>query len=335
MFNFSTEEEFESFTKFTAIQIIEKTNFSVIFLANKENSNKSYAIKRIATDSKNRELNVLVNLKHINVIKLKNYFYSQEKKNLYFVFKYYPETLKTLIQQYHIQQKRIPLIFVKIYMFQLCRAISYIHRLQIIHRDIKPSNCLIDHQNGILKLSDFGSAKFYVQDEESVCYICSRYYRAPELIFGSKSYTQKIDIWSLGCVFAELILGKPIFQGENGVDQLKKIILILGNPNEEEVKEMNPFSQHRIPDFKKKDWNEFFENQVSQNAIDLLSKMLKWSPSQRIDPLIACTHPFFDELKNTDSKLPNGNSLPKLFDLNKEEIETLKMIKQNETNQND
>lgn len=100
----------------------------------------------------------------------------------------------------------------------MLRGIGYIHASGICHRDIKPQNVLIDPQNHLLKLCDFGSAKKLIKGEPNVSYICSRYYRAPELIFGNPDYSNQIDVWSVGCVIAELMLGHPIFPGDNGVD---------------------------------------------------------------------------------------------------------------------
>ena len=95
-----------------------------------------------------------------------------------------------------------------------------------IHRDIKPHNLLVDPVRQVLKLCDFGSAKAFVKGEPNVAYICSRFYRAPELIFGSTDYSTMIDVWSQGCVFAELLIGSPIFPGSSGVDQLVEIIKV-------------------------------------------------------------------------------------------------------------
>jgi serine/threonine protein kinase len=120
----------------------------------------------------------------------------------------------------------MPMILVKLYGFQICRAIAYIHALGVCHRDIKPQNLLVDPDTHVLKLCDFGSAKMLSPGESNIAYICSRYYRAPELIFGATEYTSTIDIWSVGCVLAELIIGRPLFAGESGVDQLVEIIKV-------------------------------------------------------------------------------------------------------------
>ena len=142
-------------------------------------------------------------------------------------------------------------------MYQLFRALAYIHSLGICHRDIKPQNLLLDPATAVLKLCDFGSAKILVAGEPNVSYICSRYYRAPELIFGATDYTTNIDIWSTGCVMAELILGKPIFPGESGVDQLVEIIKVLGTPTREQIQSMNQnYTEFKFPQIKANPWSK-------------------------------------------------------------------------------
>jgi serine/threonine protein kinase len=142
------------------------------------------------------------------------------------VLEYVPETVYSISRQHQKSKIALPLIYVKLYLYQLSRALSHIHALGICHRDIKPQNLLVDPANQQLKLCDFGSAKALVRGEPNVSYICSRYYRAPELIFGSTDYSTAIDVWSQGCVGAELLLGQPLFPGDSGVDQLVEIIKV-------------------------------------------------------------------------------------------------------------
>ena len=104
---------------------------------------------------------------------------------------------------------------VKLYSYQLLRGLAYIHCEGVIHRDVKPANLLIDPTCHILKICDFGSAKRYHAEDESIPYICSRFYRAPELIFGAKKYSYEIDVWSAGCVIAEMMGGSVLFKGDD------------------------------------------------------------------------------------------------------------------------
>jgi glycogen synthase kinase 3 beta len=108
------------------------------------------------------------------------------------VLEYIPETVYKVARHYSKNKQTIPVSYIKLYMYQLFRSLAYIHSLGICHRDIKPQNLLLDPSSGILKLCDFGSAKHLVRGEPNVSYICSRYYRAPELIFGAIDYTTKI-----------------------------------------------------------------------------------------------------------------------------------------------
>lgn len=117
-------------------------------------------------------------------------------------------------------------------------------------------------------MCDFGSAKQLVVGEPNVSYICSRYYRAPELIFGAVDYTCSIDVWSAGCVLAELMMGQPIFPGESGVDQLVEIIKLLGTPTKESIKEMNPnYTEFKFPTIKAHPWSKVFKKNTPASAI--------------------------------------------------------------------
>jgi serine/threonine protein kinase len=125
-----------------------------------------------------------------------------------------------------------------------------------------------------VKLCDFGSAKCLVKGEPNVAYICSRYYRAPELVFEATEYTTAIDTWSVGCVFAELLLGSPLFPGESGIGQLIEIIKVLGSPSKEEVLAMNPnhSASFKFPAIKPQQWAKVFKNKASTEALDLIAK---------------------------------------------------------------
>jgi glycogen synthase kinase 3 beta len=213
-------------------------------------------------------------------------------------------------------------------MYQICRSISYIHSLGICHRDIKPQNLLLDTNSHRVKLCDFGSAKMLAKNQPNVAYICSRYYRAPELIFEATEYTSKIDIWSMGCVMAELLLGNPLFAGENNVDQLIEIIKVMGTPTKDDIKAMNPsHTSFKFPQIKAHPWSKVFRNKAPPSAVDLVSKFLRYKPMERLDPFEALTHPFFDELRDPNARLPNGKPLPPCFNFTDDELR--RMVKLN------
>ena len=112
-----------------------------------------------------------------------------------------------MINHYKDRRQKLPTLLVKLYAYQLLRGLSSIHAGGFCHRDIKPSNLLIDPDTHRLVISDFGSAKGITKDKANVTYICSRWYRAPELIFGHPHYTNTIDIWSAACVIMEMLIG--------------------------------------------------------------------------------------------------------------------------------
>ena len=235
---------------------------------------------------------------------------------------YIQETLSRIIRFYYKQKTNIPLLILKLYSYQMMKSLAYIHAVGICHRDIKPQNILVDPNTHVLKLCDFGSAKKLVKGEPNISYICSRYYRAPELIFGATEYTTAIDIWSTGCVIAEIVIGQPIFPGESASDQLVEIIKILGTPSKQQILEMNPeYNEFKFPIIKTYPWTKFFKNKnIDEDFIDFINKLLCYEPNNRIKPLRALDHKFFDELRDVNTKLPNGESLPRqLFEFTVEE----------------
>ncbi|RYQ89788.1 hypothetical protein Ahy_B09g096250 isoform G [Arachis hypogaea] len=261
---------------YMAERVVGHGSFGVVFQAKCLETGETVAIKKVLQDKryKNRELQTMRLLDHPNVVSLKHCFFSTtEKDELYLnlVLEYVPETVNRVIKHYNKLNQRMPLIYVKLYTYQIFRALSYIHRcIGVCHRDIKPQNLLVNPHTHQVKLCDFGSAKVLVKGEPNISYICSRYYRAPELIFGATEYTTAIDVWSVGCVLAELLLGQPLFPGESGVDQLVEIIKVLGTPTREEIKCMNPnYTEFKFPQIKAHPWHK-----VSNIILDLKSSFV-------------------------------------------------------------
>ncbi|XP_068649484.1 shaggy-related protein kinase epsilon-like [Aristolochia californica] len=312
---------------YMAERVVGTGSFGVVFQAKCLETGEAVAIKKVLQDKryKNRELQIMRVLEHPNVVQLKHCFFSTtEKDELYLnlVMEYISETVYRVLKQYTRMNQHMPLIYVQLYAYQICRALAYIHNvIGVCHRDIKPQNLLVNPHTHQLKLCDFGSAKKLVPGEPNISYICSRYYRAPELIFGATEYTTAIDMWSAGCVVAELLLGQPLFPGESGVDQLVEIIKVLGTPTREEIKCMNPnYTEFKFPQIKAHPWHKVFNKRMPPEAVDLVSRLLQYSPNLRCTALEACAHPFFDELRDPNTRLPNGRSLPALFDFKPQEL---------------
>ncbi|KAK4774876.1 hypothetical protein SAY86_009811 [Trapa natans] len=321
---------------YMAERAVGRGSFGVVFQAKCLETGETVAIKKVLQDKrfKNRELQTMRLLDHPNVVSLKHCFFSTTEKDELFlnlVLEYVPETVHRVIKHYYKMNQRMPLIYVKLYFYQICRALAYIHNcIGVCHRDIKPQNLLVNPHTHQLKLCDFGSAKVLVKGETNISYICSRYYRAPELIFGATEYTTAIDIWSAGCVFAELFIGQPLFPGESGVDQLVEIIKVLGTPTREEIKCMNPnYTEFKFPQIKAHPWHKIFYRCMPAEAVDLISRLLQYSPNLRSTALEALVHPFFDELRDPNTCLPNGRPLPPLFNFKTHELKRMnpEMIK--------
>lgn len=312
---------------YTDTKVIGNGSFGVVYQSKLVDTQELVAIKKVLQDKrfKNRELQIMRKLEHQNIVKLKYFFYSTgDKKDevyLNLVLEFVPETVYRVARHYSKNKQTIPILYIKLYMYQLFRSLAYIHSQGVCHRDIKPQNLLIDPESGVLKLIDFGSAKQLVRGEPNVSYICSRYYRAPELIFGATDYTSQIDVWSAGCVLAELLLGQPIFPGDSGVDQLVEIIKVLGTPSKDQIKEMNPnYQEFKFPQIKAHPWPKVFRPRTPPEAIELVSLLLEYTPSKRISPLDACAHMFFDELREPGTRLPSGRELPPLFNFTATEL---------------
>ncbi|KAM7275917.1 hypothetical protein ACFE04_017783 [Oxalis oulophora] len=309
---------------YMAERAVGKGTFGIVFQAKCIETGETVAIKKVLQDRryKNRELQLMRLMDHPNVISLKHFFSTTTKDELFqnLVMEYVPESMFRVLKHYSSVNQRMPLIYVKLYTYQIFRGLAYIHTVPgVCHRDVKPENLLVDPLTHQAKLCDFGSAKVLVKGEANISYICSRYYRAPELIFGATEYTTSIDIWSAGCVLAELLLGQPLFPGENVVDQLVEIIKVLGTPTREEIRCMNPnYTDFRFPQIKAHPWHKIFHKRMPPEAIDLVSRLLQYSPSLRCTALEACAHSFFDELREPNCRLPNGRPLPPLFNFNKE-----------------
>jgi len=313
---------------YAAERVIGNGSFGIVYQATVIETGETVAIKKVLQDRrfKNRELQIMGLLDHPSVVSLRHCFYSKGEKAdevfLNLVMEYVPETIHRTLRNHTKAKKLVPIMYTKVYMYQVARALAYIHSVGICHRDIKPQNLLLDTRTHEVKLCDFGSAKCLVKGEPNVAYICSRYYRAPELVFEATEYTSAIDVWSMGCVLAELLLGSPLFPGDSGVDQLIEIIKVLGMPTKEQMYAMNPnHTVFKFPPIKPRPWSKVFRGKAPPEAIDLVASLLLYVPSARLTAFQVMAHPFFDELREPGVRLPNGKPPPELFNFTEAELQ--------------
>ncbi len=306
---------------YDAQRIIGQGSFGAVFYTRVVETDEIVAIKKVLQDPhyKNRELQIMRQLKkqpHPYIVQLKHYFSSKAPNSqevyLNLVLEYVPETLYSVNRYYTKRKEIMPAIFIKIYTYQMFRALAHIHGMGIVHRDLKPQNLLVNPVTHTLKLCDFGSGKILVKGETNVAYICSRFYRAPELIIAGDSYipyTSAIDVWSAGCVLCELLMGGPIFPGISARDQLIEIVKILGTPSDEDIAKIN-VAKHNvaIPQFQPCPLGTLFKK-ASPEIIDLVQNTLKCVPDKRLSSICAVASTAFDELRDPSTLLPDGSPI--------------------------
>lgn len=188
--------------------------------------------------------------------------------------------------------------------FQIANAVHYLHSAQLIHRDIKPSNILVN-ENCEAKLCDFGLVRSLVPGDQKQRVvltenIATRWYRAPEILLCSNSYGKEIDVWSLGCVLAEIFLGRPLFQGTSAISQLERIFEVTGKPAREELEFVRSEASRSIVESmtvsRKKSIAEIF-HRADEQMVDLLQRIFQVNPKKRITIDEIVKHPFVNRFK--------------------------------------
>jgi len=287
---------------YTKIEKVGEGTYGVVYRARDTTTGNIVALKKIRLENEEegvpstaiREISLLKELKDENVVKLLEIVHAESK--LYLVFEFLDMDLKRFMESGNSTGQPITLELVKKFTYQLTSGLLYCHSHRILHRDLKPQNLLIDKANN-LKLADFGLARaFGIPLRTYTHEVVTLWYRAPEVLLGSRHYSTAIDMWSVGCIFAEMVLrGAPLFPGDSEIDQIFKIFRILGTPNEECWPGVS-----QLPDYKSTfpQWSSRELAQVIPTldaaGIDFLHKTLIYDTSQRISAKRALTHPYLD-----------------------------------------
>ncbi|KAG9509807.1 Cyclin-dependent-like kinase 5, partial [Fragariocoptes setiger] len=288
--------------------------YGTVFKGKNRETNEIVALKRVRLDNDDegvpssalREICLLKELKHRNIVRailtlplhvtmsrLQDVLHSDKKLTL--VFEHCDQDLKKYFDSLNGD---IDPNTVKSFMHQLLKGLAFCHGHNILHRDLKPQNLLIN-KNGVLKLADFGLARaFGIPVRFYSAEVVTLWYRPPDVLFGAKLYSTDVDIWSAGCIFAEMAnAGRPLFPGADVVDQLKRIFKLLGTPTEETWPGMTLLPEYKtFPYYHPAASLSQVVPKLNFKGRDLLQKLLVCYPAKRISAEEALCHPYFNDL---------------------------------------
>ena len=331
-------EEIEShiLKRYELIKKQGKGAYGVVYKAMDKKTKEIVALKKNfdafqnVTDSKRtyREITLLQELNgHDNIIKLLNVIKAENEKDIYLIFEFMETDLHTVIRSNILEP-----IHKQFVMYQLLKALKFIHSAGIVHRDLKPSNVLIN-SDACIKVCDFGLARSVMsltgKDIIMTDYVATRWYRAPEVLLGSTKYNSQADMWSVGCIFGELLNGKPMFPGTSTLNN--KILEITGKPNKEDIlsiqSELAQNMLENINNIKQKNLKSLFPK-ATAIELDLLGKLLQFNPNKRINVLEALEHPYVADFHEQYSESEIACEKPIKLEINDKVKYTVKEYKQ-------
>ncbi|KAI4383391.1 hypothetical protein MLD38_009233 [Melastoma candidum] len=305
---------FEVDSKYVPLEQIGKGAYGVVCSSVNTKTGEKVAIKKLQNVFQNsieavrtlREMAILGRVKHENVIALKDVMLPVHQRSFNDVYMVY-ELMDTDLGHIIWSQQPLTDEHCQFFLYQILSGLKYLHSANVLHRDLKPGNLLIN-ANCDLKIADFGLARTTAgADEVMTEYVVTRWYRAPELLVMHDNYGASIDIWSVGCIFAEILGRKPIFKGTDALNQLSLIINVLGAQSEEDLEFIeNPRLKRFIetlPHSPGVNFSEMFHG-ANPMAIDLLKRMLVFDPRKRITVAEALRHPYLKECYNPSSDIP-------------------------------
>jgi cyclin-dependent kinase len=282
--------------QYEKLEKVGEGTYGVVYKA-QDSAGEIYALKTIRLEAEDegipstaiREISLLKELQHPNIVRLCDVIHTERKLTL--VFEFLDQDLKKLLD---MCDGGLDLATTKSFMYQLLRGIAYCHQHRVLHRDLKPQNLLINRE-GALKLADFGLARAFGIPVRSYTHeVVTLWYRAPDVLMGSRKYSTPVDIWSVGCIFAEMVNARPLFPGNTDVDQLQKIFKVLGTPSEAiwpTVIELPDWKSDH-PQYEPQSWSQIVPN-LDPVGVDLLKKMLQYDPNQRVSARGAMEHDNF------------------------------------------
>ncbi|KAL4439530.1 hypothetical protein ABPG74_003932 [Tetrahymena malaccensis] len=269
-----------------------------------------------------REIMFLQELDHENIIKVINVIRAKNDRDIYVVFEYMDTDLHAVIRVNILED-----IHKQYIMYQIFRAIKYIHSGELIHRDLKASNILVN-SDCMVKVADFGLVRSIANQENGSTpilteYIATRWYRAPEILLGSHTYTKGVDMWSIGCILGQLLLGKPIFAGTSTLNQLELILQVTGKPSYEDIEAIQSDlaitmleAVQNNPTQNTKTLQQMIP-MASDDALDLLQNLLQFNPKKRITAEQALSHPYVRQFHNPNDEPVCGRIIQIPLDDNK------------------
>ncbi|XP_061831288.1 cyclin-dependent kinase 11B isoform X2 [Nerophis lumbriciformis] len=292
-----------SVEEFQCLNRIEEGTYGVVYRAKDKKTDEIVALKRLKMEKEKegfpitslREINTILKAQHPNIVTVREIVVGSNMDKIYIVMNYVEHDLKSLMET--MKQPFLP-GEVKTLMIQLLRGVRHLHDNWILHRDLKTSNLLLSHK-GILKIGDFGLAREYGSPlKHYTPVVVTLWYRSPELLLGAKEYSTAVDMWSVGCIFGELLTQKPLFPGKSEIDQINKVFKDLGSPSEKIWPGYN-----ELPAVKKMSFTEYPYNNLrkrfgallSDQGFDLMNKFLTFCPAKRILSDEGLKHEYFRE----------------------------------------
>nr|AEK69398.1 mitogen activated protein kinase [Rhizoctonia solani] len=322
MDNFNVGEHYQD------TEVIGEGAYGVVVSAVHVPSQRVVAIKKISPFDHSmfclrtlREIKLLRHFQHENIISILDLLRPSsfdEFKEVYLVQERMETDMHRVIRTQELSDDHC-----QYFIYQTLRALKALHSANVLHRDLKPSNLLLN-ANCDLKLCDFGLARSALPPPSTAAndastfmteYVATRWCRAPEVMLTFKEYTRAIDIWSVGCVLAEMLSGKPLFPGRDYHHQLSLILEVLGTPSLDDFYAINSARSREyiraLPFRKKKNFAQLFPN-ANPLAVDLMEKCLTFNPKRRIDVVQALAHPYLEPYHDEEDE-PNAPPLDASF----------------------